>query len=266
VSILLSSGCSFTDGKLTKNSWVNQLAEDLDLLPLNVGKSGYGNQAIFESLIEEITKHKNNISQIVVAWSAADRYDIEVVNEYYRYHGYCKKVEKNEHPFGEGPSSLEIYDLLSKSFNEYSTTKIMKTLLNKSLRYAWLLEKICEVEKIPLLQFSAIEYFYGTNDSDLEIFRKTIEGGASIKANIRNTVKKSKYQLNTFMRLDEAWTWNEEMQILEGNAKDNPIYRVGYNQPSNWYVGYTGKLDFDWHPNELGHTVIKDIIKERLNS
>ena len=85
------------------------------------------------------------------------------------------------------------------------------------------------------------------------------------KRQLKNIVDKSIFKAK-YLGGSSLWSWDKHLKKLEGSAKDNPMYRIGYNQPSNFWVGYTGRLDFDWHPNELGHTVIKDLIKKELNS
>jgi len=232
---LLASGCSFTDPRLTKNNWVNQLADELDYLPLNVAESGFGNQAIFESIVEALSKHK--IDLVIVQWTYLDRYDIEG-GRWLRYHQYKwnkKGIDGTEY------KQDVFYDIISKSFEKHTIQGILKTWQRKQDRYSFALKQICKSLNIKYIEFQGTDKWWPIEDN----FKL---------ANKRLDVKFTE------------WSWDKHLRDLEGNAKDNPIYRVGYNQPSNWYVGYTGKLDFDWHPNELGHTVIKDILLERLNS
>ena len=232
---LLASGCSFTDPKLTKNNWVNQLADELEYIPLNLAKTGFGNQAIFESIVEALSKHK--IDLVVVQWTYLDRYDIEG-SRWLRYHQYKwdKKGIK-----GMEYKQEEFYDIISNTFKNHTVKEMLDVWQKKQDRYSFALKQICKSLDVKYLEFQGTDKWW------------PIENNFKL-ANKRVDVEFSE------------WSWDKHLRDLEGDGRDNPIYRVGYNQPSNWYVGYTGKLDFDWHPNELGHTVIKDILLERLNS
>ena len=79
MKILLGSGCSFTDMRyLPKHeSWVAKLASDLEMLSLNIGQVGYGNQAIYNNTIDRIAQYEDKIGLVAVAWSTCDRLDIE---------------------------------------------------------------------------------------------------------------------------------------------------------------------------------------------
>ena len=232
---LLASGCSFTDPELTKNNWVSQLADELDYIPLNVAESGFGNQAIFESIVEALSKY--TVDLVIVQWTYLDRYDIEG-GSWLRYHQYKwdKKGIK-----GVEYKQEEVYDIISTSFEKNTIQNVLETWQRKQDRYSFALKQICKSLNVKYIEFQGTDKWWPIEDN-FKLVNKRL--------NIEFT----------------EWSWDKHLKDLEGNGRDNPIYRVGYNQPSNWYVGYTGKLDFDWHPNELGHTVMKDILLERLNS
>tara|TARA_B100000965_G_scaffold350196_1_gene323964 strand:+ start:157 stop:984 length:828 start_codon:yes stop_codon:yes gene_type:complete len=270
--VLLSSGCSYTDPKLTPNNWSRQLADDLEMLPLCKGRSGGGNQYIFESLVDSISSLKSETIGLVVAqWSGIDRYDLELVDdEYLHFHGY--KYTGNAHKgrkgvLGADPHREAIYDMISRQFVNQNFEDVLDMYTRKKFRYAYALQQLCNSLNIKLVQFQGTEpwwiddgfYFY-----DYEVglnHQKVLD-------NYERMILKSKYakKVNTFLNNDLNFCWNTELMRREGDGRENPIYRVGYKAKDNWYVGYTGKLTFDWHPNELGHTVIKDIIKEHINS
>ena len=261
MTILLVGGDSWTDPDSVKDNWAEQLVNETDMLLINKAKVGYGNQAIFETLIEEIQKHKGKIKQLVVCWSASDRYDIEVYNNYLMYHGYSFKDEntpaKTIVPC-YAPNISNMYNVLDKQFTDVDN--MLEVFINKTLRYAWLLEQICDKEGIPIIQFNGIDYIF--ESEHYKLYGKKLDKG--IKNKVVDIIKKSKYKMKTYLGLDIAWCWDEELRKIE---KDEDIsrYRVGYNRSSNWYMWNTGKLNFDWHPNKLGHTVIKDIIKNKIS-
>lgn len=260
MTILLVSGDSWTDPNLIKDNWAEQLVNETDMLLMNKAKAGYGNQAIFETLIEEISKYKSKIKQVIVCWSSGDRYDIEISDSYLMYHGYSYKNKNEPAYFGlkHAENEKSMYDILDKKFeNKYD---MIEVFINKTLRYAWLLNQVCEKENIPLIQFSGVDHI--SISKNYKLYGKKLD--KEIKDKVIDIIKNSKYKIKTYLGLDTAWCWDEELRKLEKN-EDISRYRVGYNQPSNWYIGYTGRLDFDWHPNELGHTIIKQIIKDKIS-
>ena len=61
--------------------WPNILAEMLDMTIINYGKAAAGNEYIFSSIVDNITKmnedERKNIGLVVIAWSQAKRTDFE---------------------------------------------------------------------------------------------------------------------------------------------------------------------------------------------
>ena len=147
---------------------------------------------------------------------------------------------------------------------------MLDVLINRSLRLAYELECICKMKDIPLVQFRALDYIQPNN---ADIWGKVVP--ENLDEIVKKIVEKSMFKPK-LLGFDSLWSWDRHLMTLEGDAEENPIYRVGYDTPANHWVGYTAKLDFDWHPNKLGHTVIKELIKtadddtyvrkERLNS
>ncbi len=62
---LIISGCSYTDNYARQEKiegfpiWGELLAEKLDMELINVGSCGYGNKAIYHTIIETMLKTKN---------------------------------------------------------------------------------------------------------------------------------------------------------------------------------------------------------------
>jgi hypothetical protein len=75
---LIISGCSYTDNYAKHQKmeefpiWGELLAEKLDMDLINLGRSGYGNGAIYHTLIEEILNRKD-IGLVVAMWSEVQR-------------------------------------------------------------------------------------------------------------------------------------------------------------------------------------------------
>ena len=91
---LIVTGCSWVDPYILSEDprvsneivqgykkWPNILAERLDMNIINYGKAGGGNEYIFSSIVDNITKmneeEKNNIGLVVIAWTEAKRTDFE---------------------------------------------------------------------------------------------------------------------------------------------------------------------------------------------
>ena len=75
---LIISGCSYTDNYAKEkgidefDTWGQILADKLDMELVNLAKCGYGNQAIYTTLVERILKEKN-IGLVVSLWSEFQR-------------------------------------------------------------------------------------------------------------------------------------------------------------------------------------------------
>ena len=86
--ILLASGCSNTDENFFSEfhpdldtswpKWPELLAEKLNMDCVNLGKSGAGNEYIYTSLLEYITRNDaSNIGLVIPAWSQNQRKDFQ---------------------------------------------------------------------------------------------------------------------------------------------------------------------------------------------
>ena len=75
---LIISGCSYTDNYAKEkgidefDTWGQILADKLDMELVNLAKCGYGNQAIYTTLVERILEEKN-IGLVVSLWSEFQR-------------------------------------------------------------------------------------------------------------------------------------------------------------------------------------------------
>ena len=89
--ILLVSGCSNTNKDFVSAiypdldtswpKWPELLAEKLDMDCVNLGKSGSGNEYIYRSLLNYITRNDtSNIGLVIPAWSQCQRKDYQQGN------------------------------------------------------------------------------------------------------------------------------------------------------------------------------------------
>lgn len=174
---LLVSGCSITHGaelyngfmspENIKQSFSAELAKRLNLNLVNVALSGGSNEYIFHSVIEEIYKHAN-IETVIVIWTSRNRF-------------YWKK--KNRHWFilpnwASSISNLENFQIYDKTINGVWYTsdsdEVLENLENihkffvlnyfdnielikKLNHYKKALTEICKSENIKLISMSTAE-------------------------------------------------------------------------------------------------------------
>jgi len=254
---LIASGCSFTGRdfrsltypgvKVDWPTWPELLAKKLDMIPVNLGRSGSGNDYIYGSLLSEIlSKRKKDIGLVVPAWTEVQR--VDVYNKY-NMGGWVAEINPDH--------SLSIHDY---------------TL--KSLRNIISLQLICERFEIECYQFQMLPFYthylehmkknkkhesvlYGgspvTRDN-LEEFFMTSNASSSM-INMINTDKfigwpsfssrngwsmQNKYLLNL---------QDEHTDLDYKNARKNSPYIIGPD---------------DTHPNDLGHRKIASILYENI--
>ena len=95
--VLIAGGDSFTDNHYKSDyhpeldcswpKWPEIIAEKLDMDCINLGRSGFGNEYIYSSVLEEILKIKNSkgryvnaapqIGLVMVGWSQCQRMDYQ---------------------------------------------------------------------------------------------------------------------------------------------------------------------------------------------
>ena len=183
---LLTSGCSWTDTRLTSNNWSRQLASDLEMIPLCKGMSGAGNQYIFESLVDSITSVKpETIGLVVAQWSQLDRYDVEG-SEWMRFPLYAWP-KKDRREFGY---KREVFhDIISKSFNETTLEEMLYIWQRKQDRYSFALKQICKSLNIKLIEFQGTDKWCPV-EHDLKLVKFTKEAAKDCYGNFHDFEKR----------------------------------------------------------------------------
>ncbi len=146
--VLIAGGDSFTDNHYKSDyhpeldcswpKWPEIIAEKLDMDCINLGRSGFGNEYIYSSVLEEILKIKNSkgryvnaapqIGLVMVGWSQCQRMDYQ--DEF----GWHTQIPHNKgNVFG---------------------------WVRKSLRHYINLQLLCERYNIPYKQFQMINLFF----------------------------------------------------------------------------------------------------------
>ena len=162
---LIISGCSYTANYARQEKlpefplWGEILAEKLDMDLINLGRCGYGNQAIYTTLIEKTLEQKN-IGLVVALWSEFQRVS------FYGNHGEDKNywecflpervvLDANWHDwFYQRPNQKNP----KKESISYKISTVLQTHRNishaviESVNYFYSFQSICENLNVPYLQ------------------------------------------------------------------------------------------------------------------
>jgi|8_EtaG_2_1085327.scaffolds.fasta_scaffold04267_2 hypothetical protein len=167
---LIVSGCSYSDNYATREGlgdfkvYGQLLAEKLDMELVNIAQCGFGNKAIFTTLVDSILNDKpqKDIGLVIAQWS-----------EWKRVDGY---VEINQTPNLKNPwrSFLPRRVVLDAQWHEkyfkdkskkdtlqYEVSKVLRKhglesvtgAAKDTLGYMYSFQSICEVNNIPYMQF-----------------------------------------------------------------------------------------------------------------
>ncbi len=232
--ILLVSGCSWTTTEYKSNfhkdkvfnftRWPEILSDKLNMKCLNLGKSGAGNEYIFNSLIEKIEIIKpENIGLVIPAWSNAAREDWQ---------------ERLRFPH------LDIWK------NErWSQRGDMHYFVRKSLRYFYLFQIYCEKYNIPYKQVQMIKLYqsgiYHDSILNTKLLNSKVEKDDAFKT-FTNSILYKKIKSENFI----GWpAWDYTNQFYMESAIDKLKLTIS---------------DIDRHPNEKGHQLIAKTIYENL--
>ena len=161
---LIIGGCSYTanyarQAKLTEfHLWGEILAEKLDMDLINLGQCGYGNQAIYTTLIEKTLEQKN-IGLVVALWSEVQRVS------FYEKHGQDKNYwrcflpervvldaewhDKFYKPPVQNPKKESISYKISTVLQRHRN---ISHAVIESVNYFYSFQSICENLNVPYLQ------------------------------------------------------------------------------------------------------------------
>lgn len=171
---LLVSGCSMTHGaelynnfmhpENVKRSYSQHLADHLGLELLNVALSASSNEYIFHSLIEELNKH-NDIHSVVVMWTTPSRLYWKSNNRHYFFLGGFASSMIN-------PVNFKMHDLTVddcwftgdsndivkriSEFHKFIVTDYFdqEEELTKLHHYRTALQAICHIKELKLVELT----------------------------------------------------------------------------------------------------------------
>ena len=237
--ILLVSGCSYTDPNFYSifhpdmdcnwPMWPELLAEKLNMQCINLAMSGAGQEYIYSTLLDYITKNNtDNIGLVIAAWSQSQRKDFQKENKLWTN----LRIDPHGHIYG---------------------------WMYKSLRYYFSFKILCEHFKLPYKQLQMMSPFKDVLDG-LKPGESAIKSG-EYETNFRHEFKgdpiKAKVNLLKIISSYE--------NLLNDNFIGWPIEDGlgGFN--INQFLNDELKIsEIDRHPNKEGQKKIMEIIYERL--
>ena len=259
---LIISGCSYTDNYARQEKiegfprWGELLAEKLDMDLINLGRCGFGNRAIYTTLIEKMVVEKN-VGFVVAMWS-----------EFQRMSWYIDPESALTTPNGPIPQEFlrirrdnpwqcflpervvldaDWHDKFYKPPTENPKKKFMKYELSKivraqeldsmragtvhSLGYMFAFQSICENMNIPYLQ---------------------IQGCRAVpETNIQNSKQLAKYIIESpyLNKINGNFIGWPIVEFIGGYCFDSLLTKYKYRISEE-----------DTHPNAGGHKLISEIL------
>ena len=245
---LIVGGCSYTDNYAPSQGydefpvWGKLLAEMLDMELVNLGRCGFGNKAIYNTLIESMIVEKN-VGMIIAMWTEFQRTS---------YYNWCGPGASKNNPWVCFHPQRELLFKRNKGDPKYKLSKMlndhffanMEGGVVESLNYMFAFQTFCEHRNIPYLQIQGCYPLAG----DLSQWRD-------------HTKQKEicKYMIDSpYMRVIDdkhflgwptshyigGWCWD---YLLDSKDEDRVKYRIG---------GERG----DTHPNGPAHELVTGLI------
>jgi hypothetical protein len=241
--ILLVSGCSNTEKDFYSElhpdldtswpKWPELLAEKLDMDCVNLGKSGAGNEYIYRSLLDYITRNDtSNIGLVISAWTQCNRKD-------YQQGNLGRWTNERIDPNG---------DVFSW----------MKRTLDNCLSF----QILCEKYNLPYMQLHMLHFYIdwlnGLKPRDLEKI-------ALMDRNWRHTYPGDKEKDNKkIIKIIDDYEDRINIKKFIGWPLSTEYGGFCLQKDLITIPNKTQISKLDSHPNEKGHKVISEFIYERL--
>lgn len=163
---ILVGGCSFTNKDYPSTArpvpldfkmWPELLQEKTGKEVINTAKNGYGNEAIFNSVVSELSQRSHEIDEVIVAWSEWTRLEFMAPNDTNTHDWYTiiprldyhRKVVDDAHisgfyrtTFGRNPPAIS--NLVNKNIQLFYSLKTICNDLNIKLNMFQMLYPIPE--------------------------------------------------------------------------------------------------------------------------
>ena len=162
---IITGGCSFTDKYMPNNirpkpldfkMWPEVIGEKLDCEVINVGKCGFGNQAIYHTTLNAIMNNK--VDHVFVMWSAWTRQDFlidslassarvsgDVGGDYISIHPFSSKIKEGAAMKWYGESFGKNFPHKHMGGMGFSASMPnIKQLIYTNINYMYSMQVICE--------------------------------------------------------------------------------------------------------------------------
>jgi len=256
--ILLVAGCSYSNERWTSihhpkldvswPKWPQLLADKLDMKLINLSESGAGQEYIYSNIIDKLqTIEHSKIGLVIAAWSTAPRRDYQIESLYLQKAKWTNDM--------------------------YDSKGCMRYWIDRSLRYYYSLQMVCENLKIPYKQFQMIDLFKGYLWQQIIAKRTNDFDGDYVK---QIPILNEPHQLT---KEEKEWKEKEEKKYL-AQIHNSPYYEIINNNFIGWPTdprlnGYslsdkvldntTDRISkIDLHPNKQGQEKLAEFIYDRL--
>jgi len=255
--ILLVAGCSYSNEKFRSVHhpeldidwplWPELLAEKLDMELVNLSWSGAGQEYIYSNIIDKLqTIDHSKIGYVIAGWSTAPRRDWQ----YEELHSK-KAIWSNDMNDSKG---------------------YMIYWINRSLRYYYSFQSVCENLKLPYMQFQMIDLFKSYLWQ--EVIKRRFKGVST--RDVAETYLNKASDLNPE---EGYWKEQKEKEYL-AHIHNSPYYEKINNNFIGWPTD--PKLDgfcvankvldpdtdriseLDRHPNKQGQRKIMEFLYEKI--
>ncbi len=270
--ILLVAGCSYSNDRFRSvhhpdldvswPKWPQLLAEKLDMQLINLSESGAGQEYIYSNLIDKLqTIDHSKIGLVMAAWSTAPRRDYQTESLYLKNKKWTYKNDMVQN--------------IKWTNDMYDSKGCMHYWIDRSLRYYYSLQMVCENLKLPYRQFQMIDLFKGYLWQEL-IRRRTKDWPEDHTKQVPILNKAA-----DLTKEEQDWKEKQE-KIYLAQIHNSPYYEIINNNFIGWptdkrLMGFnisemaleedTDRISkIDLHPNELGQKKLAKFIYEKINS
>jgi len=270
--ILLVAGCSYSNDRfrsvhhpdldVTWPKWPQIIAKKLDMELINLSESGAGQEYIYSNIIDKLqTIDHSKIGLVIAAWSTAPRRDYQTESLYLKNKKWT--YDKND-----------MIQKIKWTNDMYDSKGCMHYWIDRSLRYYYSLQMVCENLKLPYKQFQMIDLFKGYLWQEL-IRRRTKDWPEDHTKQVPILNKAA-----DLTKEEQDWKEKQE-KIYLAQIHNSPYYEIINNNFIGWptdkrLMGFnisemaledTDRISkIDLHPNKLGQQKLARFIYEKIDS
>ena len=255
---LIIGGCSYTDNYAKKHKmpefpiWGELLADKLDMDLINLARCGFGNQAIYTTILERTLKEKN-VGLIVAMWSEVQRLNIykntQLNPKWQHYNWQCFHPDRivldaEWHdqfykPPSKNPKKSGLQWDVSNVYRDYDIDCIKGATIS-SLSFMYSFQNFCEANDVPYLQVQGCQPLMGKSEPTQNIQYKEF-CNLIINSPYVDKIK------DTFL----GWPIDPRIGGYSIDSKLEDEHRFAPE---------------DTHPNEIGHKFISEVLYNAINS